>query len=78
MSIHHILAIVKNPKLNILVGLAMAGSAAFEVIEPFLSGDAASLGAEHGMVLFGLVHTAKSLVELFEGMEKIEGAVEQE
>jgi len=65
-------SIVRHPLISLGVALTLIFSSAAEVIEPFLSGEAvASLGAEHGLLIFGLAHGLKSLLELFEGVEKL-------
>ncbi len=66
----------RHPLVGLGVALTLIGSSAAEVAEPLFSGELKlDLGAEHGVLLFGLAHGMKSLLEFFEGIEKL-GQVE--
>lgn len=64
--------IVQNPYLNLLVGVAVLVSGITESIQQF-STEGLVLGAHHGVVALGLLHTLKSLSDVFEGLERFEG-----
>ncbi len=68
--------LLKSPLLQILGGAGMVISAFCEVAAPFI-GDH-GVGAEHGVLLFGVVQLAKGLVGAAEGVEKIESGIEEE
>ena len=57
------------------MGLVLVGSSMAEVVAPWLDGSLAKdLGAEHGVLLFGLTHVMKSVLDLFEGADDIREA----
>lgn len=67
---------LSQPLFNVAMGLVMVGSSLTEVLQPWLAGELThDLGAEHGVVLFGLTHVLKSLPDLFEGAEDFGKAV---
>lgn len=67
---------VASPWATGVVGIAMVGSATYELLEPWI-GASLGLGAEHGVFLLGLVHVAKAGVEGIEGAKKVEEAIEE-
>jgi hypothetical protein len=67
---------VKSPWATGMVGLAMVASATYELLEPWI-GASLGLGAEHGVLMLGLVHVAKAGVEGVEGAKKVEEAIDE-
>ncbi len=62
-----------HPGLNVVAGIVMVGTALIEVAGELLRefiGDV--IGAEHGLLAFGLLHTLKALPELVDGVAKVE------
>ncbi|MEQ1506383.1 MAG: hypothetical protein ABMB14_29405 [Myxococcota bacterium] len=63
-------AVVTHPATQLFVGLCMVGTGVSELVEAL---DGALVSSAHGVVLYGLVQTSKALIELLEGLEKVEG-----
>ena len=64
--------ITTNPLLNICVGLVLLSSGAMEIIQAAESEiEHPAIGAHHGAVIFGLLHSLKYIPDLFEGAEYI-------
>ncbi len=63
--------IVKSPYLNILSGLILLITAGYEVWESF---GQTSVGVPHGILVFSLVHIAKTIPEIMDGLEELEQA----
>ena len=63
------------PIVNFSVGVVMIVTAVLEISGEVLSDVLhLSLGAEHGLILVGLLHAAKALPELIDGVEKVDHA----
>jgi hypothetical protein len=61
--------------VNFSVGVVMILTAVLEISGEVLSDVLhLSLGAEHGLILVGLLHAAKALPELIDGVEKVDHA----
>lgn len=64
---------VHHPTVNLAVGAVMVASAVAEIVGETISHVLGfELGAEHGLLLLGVVHTARALPELAEGVKKID------
>ncbi len=64
--------IVESSWLNLTVGLVLFSTGAYEVADVVESGlERPRIGAHHGAMAFGLLHSLKSLVAIFEGFEHI-------
>jgi uncharacterized membrane protein YiaA len=62
--------ILSHPVTQLVVGLAMMGSGVLELTASV--SEVSEVGSAHGVALFGAIHSIKSLMELFEGLEKVE------
>lgn len=58
-------AIVKNPWLNLVIGLVVFSSGASDAIEEL---DQLALGSHHGVMLVGLIHLFDAAERLLEGL----------
>lgn len=66
---------VKNPYVNLLMGIVLMVTSGSEVWESLEEGAANHLGAHHGVFIFGLLHLLRQLPEFFEATEYMsEGA----
>ena len=65
--------IVQSPYLNILSGLILLITAGYETWKGF---GETSLGAHHGILIFSLIHIAKSFPEVMHGLKELEEASE--
>ncbi len=63
--------IVKNPYLNILVGLFLLYSGILEAVHDFKEIGAFKLGVHHGVIVFAFMNVLKTLPDLFEGLERV-------
>jgi hypothetical protein len=64
--------VLEHPAVQCLVAASLIGTSAREVLAPFYDPTVGfALHAGHGMLIFGLVHGAKSLLDLLEGLDKI-------
>ena len=72
--------ITSNPIMNVTVGLVFLGTGAVEVLGAMGSETAGEggVGAHHGAIVFGLLHTLKSLPDMFEGLEYIDKSKKHE
>ena len=67
-QIHRILT---HPLTQLAVGLIMMATGLSELVEAFDGTMDAS--SAHGVMLYGLVQAGKAVLELVEGLEKVEG-----
>ena len=65
-----------HPSVTLLVGLVLVGTAAVEIAEDAF-GEMTDVGAEHGVLVVGLLHVLRSLPELVDGMSKVAEARER-
>lgn len=66
---------VTHPVTQLLVGLCMVLSGLSELAEAL---DGALLSSAHGVVVYGLLQSAKAVIELVEGLEKVDAEAEVE
>jgi hypothetical protein len=66
----------KHPSVNLVVGLVLVGTAVVEIAEDAF-GEVTDIGAEHGVLVVGLLHVLRSLPELVDGMSKVAEARER-
>jgi hypothetical protein len=71
---HALKQIVRNPYLNLVVGLVFAYTGLAETLRELASGDEFHLGVHHGAIVFGLLHALRSLSDVFEGLEYIDNS----
>ncbi len=65
--------LARHPRVTIAASFAMIGSAIWDLLEiPSKAFLGFELGAEHGVIIVGLVHLAKAFADLDEGAEKLE------
>ena len=57
-----------NPKINIIAGLVLVGTAGYEIVIAF---EESNLHSEWGMVVYGVMHIFRVLPELVHGAEKL-------
>jgi hypothetical protein len=57
--------IVKNPWLNLVIGLVVFSTGASDAIEEL---DELALGSHHGVMLVGLIHLFEAAERLLEGL----------
>jgi uncharacterized membrane protein YiaA len=62
--------VLSHPALQLVVGLAMMGSGVLEL--GVSMSEVSEVGSAHGVALFGAIHSVKSLIELLEGLEKVQ------
>lgn len=72
--IRRIKHLLHHPLVNLAVGLLMIGAGAGEVLETLRDLESATLKADHGVVLLGLLTLARGLVEGLEGVERLDPA----
>ncbi|MBU0482754.1 MAG: hypothetical protein KKG47_16800 [Proteobacteria bacterium] len=65
--------ITRSSYLNLLSGLILILSAGIETIEGFGEG---SIGAHHGILVFGLIQITKAIPEIMHGLKELEEAKE--
>lgn len=68
--------IVASPYLNFLVGCILLYTGLAESWREFQALEEFRIGVHHGVVLFSLVQIAKTLPDMFEGMEYLVEAKE--
>ncbi|HJN44880.1 MAG: hypothetical protein QGI10_17310 [Vicinamibacterales bacterium] len=68
--------IVKNPYVNLVVGLVFAFSGLAETLRELATGDEFHLGVHHGAIVFGLLHALRSLSDVFEGLEYLDNSAD--
>lgn len=66
--------ITENPWLNLIAGAILLGTAGYEVWESLAEH---TIGAHHGVALFGLLQLLRSIPEVMHGLEKIETGEEE-
>jgi len=60
--------IAHNPYLNLLCGLVLLVTSGYETWQAL---DHFSLGAHHGVLVFGLIQILKALPDIMDGAEKL-------
>lgn len=65
--------ITQSPYLNLLSGMILLGTSAYEVIATV---DGAFLGVRHGIMLFSIIQITKVIPEIMHGLTQIEEADE--
>ena len=63
--------IVQSPYLNLLSGLILLATAAYEIV---VTADEAVLGVSHGILVFSLVQVIKVLPDIMHGLSEIKEA----
>ncbi len=71
-SIRTLRRIVKNPYVNIVVGLLLLYSGISETVHELKELDGFRVGVHHGVILFSILQILKTVPEFFEGLEHIE------
>lgn len=66
-------AITHSPYLNFLSGLVLLITSGYETWISFGEG---IIGAHHGILMFGVVHIAKSIPEIMHGLDELEDGEE--
>jgi len=61
--------ITQSPFLNLLSGLILLLTSGYETWNSFGEG---SIGAQHGILIFSVIHIAKSIPEIMHGLKEIE------
>ena len=69
---------VSNPYLNMLVGVLLLYSGLSESWYQFQAMENYHIGVHHGVILFSLMHIAKTLPDIFDGLEHFTEAEEPE
>lgn len=64
--------ILHSPHLSIFAGVVLLVTAGYETV---ITLDAFTLGAHHGVLFYSLIHIAKAIPELKEGIGQIEGII---
>jgi hypothetical protein len=64
--------IVTNPWMNLSIGLILMLTGLTEAVYGMSELSLETVGAHHGAVIFGLLHTLKSLAEGIEAAETVE------
>lgn len=70
--------IVTNPYLNLLVGLILLYSGISESWYEIQEMNNVHFGVHHGVIVFSLMQILKTLPDIFEGMDFLTGAMEEE
>jgi hypothetical protein len=65
--------ILHSPHLSLFAGVVLLVTAGYETITTL---ETLTLGAHHGILLYSLIHIAKAIPELKEGIGQIESIVE--
>ncbi len=66
---------VKNPYVNIVVGILFLFSGVYETVRELKELEGFRIGVHHGVILFSLLQILKTVPDFFEGMEYIEEVV---
>ena len=69
--------IVKNPYINIIVGILFLYSGVHETVRELREVEGFRIGAHHGVIFFSILQILKTIPDFFEGMEYIEEAAEE-
>jgi len=69
--------IVKNPYINIAVGILFLYSGIHETVCELREVEGFRIGAHHGVILFAILQIMKTVPDFFEGLEYIEEAGEE-
>jgi len=69
--------IVKNPYLNIIVGLLFLYSGISETVHELKELEGFRVGPHHGVILFAVLQIFKTVPDFFEGLEYIEEVGEE-
>lgn len=67
--------IIRSPYLNLFCGLILITTAAYETYESFYE---FSIGAHHGVLIFGIVQVIKTLPEIILGLKEIEKSAQSQ
>ena len=70
--------IVKNPYLNVVVGLVFLYTGISETVHELDQLEDGTIAAHHGVILFSIMHVLKTLPECFEGLESLDRAGKEE
>jgi hypothetical protein len=65
--------ILHSPHLSLFAGVVLLLSAGYETITTL---ESFTLGAHHGILLYSLIHIAKAIPELKEGIGQIENIID--
>lgn len=65
--------ITQSPYLNLLSGLILLMTAGYETWDSF---EQATIGAHHGILVFGLIQIVKAIPEITVGLKELEAATE--
>jgi hypothetical protein len=70
---HMLKKITRSPYLNLLSGLILLTTAGYET---WYSLEEATIGAHHGILVFGFIQIAKSIPEFMVGLKELDEATE--
>ncbi len=71
-SIRTLRRIVKNPYVNIVVGLLLLYSGINETVRELKELDGFRIGVHHGIILFSILQILRTVPDFFEGLEHFE------
>ncbi len=71
-SIRTLRRIVKNPYVNIVVGLLLLYSGINETVRELKELDGFRIGVHHGIILFSILQILRAVPDFFEGLEHFE------
>ena len=66
--------VADNPYLNLSAGMILILTAVVEIIN---SSEEASIGAHHGVLMFGILHAVTALPEILHGVDELIKADEE-
>ena len=66
--------IIKNPWVDLIVGIALMLTSGWEVYESF---ETAELGAHHGMLLFSIAQILKVIPDVVEGVRAVNEGIDE-
>ena len=66
------LKLMHHPLVPLSVGLLLLGSSISDVLEPLTDAATFEIGSAHGLLILGLTTAVKALLDLFEGIEKLD------
>lgn len=69
--------IVKNPYINIVVGILFLYSGISETVHELKEAEGFKIGAHHGVIIFAILQIFKTVPDFFEGLEYIEEVGEE-